>query len=417
MLLYNFKYIVMAYENTGKALAVKWDYVKSGTTTTQKLLNTAGVELESTDIYLLTDEEYTACFNYTVNYMKNTLKWDEVPSISTSIKTDLVLCPLPAPPVPAETRIIEVKFETYETGSRKYRIFFASESEIPTDTQIKVSKVSPAETSTVTVTSSIVSAGGLSYTFSFPDGSTSKTVGNITYKIVPTTITLPADLYGDMIFYAPLTLEQRDTNVIDGSKAVGSYGEVSYTMDVNDRVLFLNGGALKFNLPIDLTSNDYTFACWARYYFTNSQGWDRSSALLCFPETTSDSPVTYKLALKTNSWVNINSEHISGSAMGYWGGDDEECIVKAPEINANRWAHFAGTWDHVTQSFNLYVNKVSELLYNKPAIEVAKYAPYFYIGATYVSDNGISVSGNFNGYIKEVKIWNRIITQEELNAL
>lgn len=412
MLLYNFKYIVMAYENTGKALATRWDYVKGGTTTTQKLLNTAGVELEPTDIYLLTDEEYTACFNYTVNYMKNILKWDEVPSISTSIKTDLVLCPLPAPPVPAETRIIEVKFETYETGSRKYRIFFASESEIPTDTQIKVSKVSPAETSTVTVTSSIVSAGGLSYTFSFPDGSTSKTVGNITYKIVPTAITLPADLYGDMIFYAPLTFADRDTNVIDGSKAVASYGETSYQQGEND-VLFLNGGTLKFNLPIDLASNDYTFACWAKYYYTSSQGWSRNAALLCFPETTSDSPITNKLNLRSLGFK-TSSETFSGPCMGYVGGE-AGCIVAKPTTNA--WAHFAGTWDHVNRRFKVYLNKVSDPLYDEPATEIAKYTPYFYIGATSVSSSGLTVSGNFNGYIKEVKIWNRIITQEELNAL
>lgn len=403
----------MAYENTGKALAIKWDYVKGGTTTTQKLLNTAGVELEPTDIYLLTDEEYTACFNYTVDYMKNTLKWDEVPSLSTSIKTDLVLCPLPSPPVPAETRIIEVKFETYETGSRKYRIFFASESQIPTDMQIKVTKVNPAETSTVTVTSSIVSAGGLSYTFSFPDGSTSKTIGNITYQIAPTAITLPADLYGDMIFYAPLTFAERNTNVIDGSKAVASYGEVSYPQGNND-VVFLNGGALKFNLPIDLTSNDYTFACWAQYYYTSSQGWGRDAALLCFPETTSDSPITNALNLRSLGFKSTDSKTLHGSYIGYL-SDKSGCMVAEPTTSA--WAHFAGTWDHVNRRFKMYVNKVSDPLYDQPATEIAKYAPYFYIGATAVSDSGLSVTGNFNGYIKEVKVWNRILTQSEINAL
>lgn len=183
----------MAYENTGKALAIKWEYTKGDTTTTQKLLNTSGVELEPTDIYLLTDEEYTACFNYTIDYMKNTLKWDQIPLLSDSIKTDLISCPVPVSLLSMNIpeRVIEVKYETYETGNRKYRIFFACEEEIPLDIQIVVTKVSPKEISTIPVSSSILSARGLTYQFTFTDGSTEKIIEEYKYILSPASITLP----------------------------------------------------------------------------------------------------------------------------------------------------------------------------------------------------------------------------------
>lgn len=391
----------MAYENTGKALATKWDYVVGDTKTTQKLLNTAGVELEPNDIQILTDEEYEACLNYTINYMKNTLKWQEVPSLSTSVKTDLVLCPLPSPPVPAETRIIEVKFETYETGNRKYRIFFASESVIPTDMQIKVTKVNPAETSTVTVTSSIVSAGGLSYTFSFPDGSTSKTVGNITYQIAPTAITLPRDNYAGMIFYAPFTdssdlyidlvSETRATEHPNTSASNGGVG--------------VSNGYVKFNLPLDMRQSDYTFSLYAMSTMW-VQGSYRPCIVLYFPDNlTNSNPI----ALAPFTTATVNGTSRMGSAFGYWSTNDTS-ITAAP--TRYEWTHFVGCWDHTNNRFYIYVNKS----YADQGGSLGVVTPST-MGSTFLIGGAAGQDDSFTGYIKEVKVWDRLLTTTEINAL
>lgn len=395
----------MAYENTGKALATRWDYVKGGTTTTQKLLNTAGVELESTDIYLLTDEEYTACFNYTVNYMKNILKWDEVPSISTSIKTDLVLCPLPAPPTPTETRIIEVKFETYGTGNTEYRIFFASESEIPTDLYVVVSKVGsdPPEFKQVTVTSSILSAGGLSYTFTFTDGSTSKTIGNITYQLTPSAITLPNVTYGDLIFYAPFT-DSSDlyVDLISGTRTT-EHPNTNFSL--SEGGMAVSNGYAKFNLPIDMHQSDYTFSVWAK-----SQMWvpgsQRPCIVLYFPDNLSDgNPIAlapYGLDIQ------VNGVFMKGSTFGYWSTYD---AAIADNPTTYTWNHFAACWNHLTNRFYLFVNKKFDSYRASGVVTPSTMGSSFYIGGAVGNDD------SFTGYIKEVKVWDRILTQSEINAL
>lgn len=386
----------MAYKNTGKALATKWDYISGGTTVTQKLLNTSGVELEPNAIQYLTDDEYIACFNYTINYMKNTLGWEIVPSLSESIKNDQTSCPIP------NVKVIEPKFETYETGDREYRIFFASAQSIPTDIQIKVEKVNPSEQSIVNVTSSIVSPQGVSYVFTFTDGTVEKTIGDTIYLISPYSITLPRKSLGDMIFYTPLTGSYRDAELISDLPAT-SIGTVNFTIDGAD----FSDSCLRYELPIDLVNENYTFACWAKGNVAPSTWKGKRKGLICYPEQIPPETGNWndKLSLRANDGNHPELGNPCG--MGYTNGP----ATYGQPVTDTGWHHYVGMWNCTLRKFYIYLDKVNYAIGEQKVSAARRFEPFLYIGG-----EDLSVD-NFIGLIKEVKIWNRLLTQSEINAL
>lgn len=400
----------MAYENTGKALAVRWDYVKGGATTTQKLLNTAGAELESTDIYLLTDEEYTACFNYTVNYMKNTLKWQEVPSLSTSIKTDLVLCPLPTPPPPAP-KIIEVKFETYSADPSKYRIFFASKDEIPTDIQIDAYNCVADETSTISVTSSIIGTKGYPYEFyfDFATKSVEKLIGDTLYRIIPFCVVLPNPEYLGKIFDVSFldVSSVRPQGLIErvrGTALSKTANGVTVTSEGTEFRRALNNGYghCMWYLPLDLRYYDYTMSGYIKF----SGGYE---TLLCRESMFRWYPSPHG-ALELNP-----KEYVTGELNGFFGFADvygNYGMYVPAQKRANEWIHYVGQWNHADKTFSLYIDKVLQ----------GKTTPtkdFFRLGggmSLCVDDRG-STSQVYTVTAKNFVIYDRLLTQSEINAL
>lgn len=386
----------MAYKNTGKALATKWDLIGGGTRETQKLLNTSGVELEPEAIQYLTDDEYIDCFNYTINYLKNTLRWEVVPSLSECIRNDQTSCPIP------NIKVIEPKFETYETGDREYRIFFASASDVPTDMQIKVKKVNPSEQSTVNVTSSIMSPQGISYTFTFTDDTVEKTIGDTIFLISPYSITLPRKSLGDMIFYAPLTGSYGDSELISDLPAT-SKGNVNLTAEG----AHFSNSSIRYELPIDLVNENYTFACWAKGDDTPSSWGKTRKGLICYPEQIPPESGGWnnKLSLRANDGNHPELGNPCG--MGYTNGP----ATYGQPVTDSNWHHYVGMWNCALRKFYIYLDKVNSTTGEQKVSAARRFKPYLYIGGEDLSND------NFIGLIKEVKIWNRLLTQSEINAL
>lgn len=395
----------MAYENTGKALATKWDYVVGDTKTTQKLLNTAGVELEPNDIQILTDEEYAACLNYTIDYMKNTLKWQEVPSLSTSIKTDLVACPLPQ-----KVKTIEVKFETYSADPSRYRIFFASRDEIPTDIQIDAYDCVAEEKSTISVTSSIIGTRGCPYEFyfDFATESVEKLIGDTLYRIIPYCVVLPNPDYLGKIFDVSFldvssVRPQGLTERVRGTLLSKSANGVTVTSEGTEfRRALKNGyGQCMWYLPLDLRYYDYTMSGYIKF----SNGYE---TLLC-----RESMFRWHQgagALELNP-----KEDSTGELSGFFGFTDvygRYGMYVPAQKRANEWIHYVGQWNHLDKTFSLYIDKV---LQDKMTAtkDFFRYRGKMNLCLTARGDTEVEYTVTAKNFV----IYDSLLTQSEINAL
>jgi len=104
------------------------------------------------------------------------------------------------------------------------------------------------------------------------------------------------------------------------------------------------------------------------------------------------------------------------SADGKFLGGHSALIFSADTIPLNTWTHVAGVFDGTTHALSVYVNGHASNFFSIPAVISAPLVntePVL-IGA---GDLGSDIRDFFNGSIDEVELFNRAITQSEIQAI
>jgi hypothetical protein len=143
-------------------------------------------------------------------------------------------------------------------------------------------------------------------------------------------------------------------------------------------------------------------------------------------------------AFTLECWLKVGEEPIQRrEILGKWGGggssDDEYGLdiptpgilelaisgtsggmteIRSNSISPHIWTHFAGVFDSASTSLKLFINGVLESSMTPSTISMNRDTDEPFRMGTY----DFSFHPNFKGYLKEVRIWNVVRTQEEIQA-
>ncbi|MDT0691034.1 PKD-like domain-containing protein [Salegentibacter sp. F188] len=98
-------------------------------------------------------------------------------------------------------------------------------------------------------------------------------------------------------------------------------------------------------------------------------------------------------------------------------GVGNKSAVSAFRLNTNRWFHIAGVYTPGSE-LKLYVDGV-QIQTNNNAIpsESGDLQTSFLIGAAPASSTGTATTDHFHGWIEEVRVWNKVISEEQIRFM
>ena len=190
-----------------------------------------------------------------------------------------------------------------------------------------------------------------------------------------------------LVFYAPLS---KDINTTTGHTLIDNGGVSFGSIDGIDASLFIGSKNLSFtqsNFPKNKES--FTFSGW--FYLLSNPSGERM-----IMGWGGDGARTYFIP-----FINRNKFQCSRDS-GDW-------FVNAYTFDYNRWYHVLIT--HETPNMKVYVNSNFINTYNVSSYSIGS-------GTTAMIGNYLpNPSRNFNGYICGLRVYNRVLTQEEIVLL
>lgn len=106
-----------------------------------------------------------------------------------------------------------------------------------------------------------------------------------------------------------------------------------------------------------------------------------------------------------NSW---QLENLDNDTVSFSGGSPHS-LESANAVPPMTWAHVAGSWDGTTK--RLYINGV---MVASEASQISYDTHDIYLGA---DENGGSVALPFDGVLDDLRVYNRVLTSQEIEAL
>ncbi len=159
-----------------------------------------------------------------------------------------------------------------------------------------------------------------------------------------------------------------------------------------------NGTSSYVAIPNSLSGGDMTIEYWMKTTSTGATGpfvqWYEGNGII-------DGEVPY--------FFDDFGTSLYGNKLAFGMGNPDTTIFSTSNVNTGNWVHVAATWSHTTGAMKLYINGVLESTITGPtALRTA--APRITIGMTQTGAH------MFNGTIDEVRLWNTVRTQSQIQA-
>lgn len=187
-----------------------------------------------------------------------------------------------------------------------------------------------------------------------------------------------------------------NTAGIDGTLTNGPTW-VSSPIEFGANALNFDGSDDFVNIP-HVVSSDFTVEYWMKTSSTgpgnNSSQWYGGSGI-----------VDAEVGGVTTDW----GTSLTGQYLAFGVGNPDVTIHSSSIVNTGNWIHVAATWKQSTGQMILYINGIQEDA--NTGSTVTRSAP------GRITFGEIQTNGNrFNGTIDEVRIWNVVRTQSEIQA-
>ena len=161
----------------------------------------------------------------------------------------------------------------------------------------------------------------------------------------------------------------------------------SYDYD-NDDVFYINS-----NSNIEIGAKDYSLSAWVY-----PDAVDGVRAIIFKQKDSSDRD--YRLFIN-NGEVFYDYEANNGGEQRAQGGI----------VQTNKWSHIVATYENSTKEMNIYLNNVLV------DTNIASYVPIATDAVLYIGALSMAGGSGFNGLIDETIIWNKTLTQDDIDRI